>query len=104
MQDVLEKSKKPTYFKLTLPNTGDELTGAIWASGPPTQFLLHVCPAIYACKQIRLDANFAEANANLDLVIANSEYSSKKKKIKEKRVKNQLQVLRLRHLSLPLPR
>eukprot|EP00804_Cyclotella_cryptica_P014523 CCRYP_004822-RA/>CCRYP_004822-RA protein AED:0.00 eAED:0.00 QI:22/-1/0/1/-1/1/1/0/85 len=40
MQDVLEKNKKTTYFKLTLPNTGDELKVAVWASRTPEQFLL----------------------------------------------------------------
>ena len=42
VQDVLEKTKNTTYFKLTLPNTGNELKVAIWASGTPAQFLLHV--------------------------------------------------------------
>ena len=42
VQDALEKTKKTTYFKLTLPNTGNELKVAIWASGTPEQFLLHV--------------------------------------------------------------
>ena len=35
VQDALEKSKKTTYFKLTLPNNGNELKVAIWASGTP---------------------------------------------------------------------
>eukprot|EP00804_Cyclotella_cryptica_P028380 CCRYP_016426-RA/>CCRYP_016426-RA protein AED:0.65 eAED:1.00 QI:0/-1/0/1/-1/1/1/0/79 len=48
VQDVLEKTKKTTYFKLTLPNTGNELKVAIWASGTPEQFLLHVRSAIHA--------------------------------------------------------
>eukprot|EP00804_Cyclotella_cryptica_P006199 CCRYP_015282-RA/>CCRYP_015282-RA protein AED:0.37 eAED:0.37 QI:0/-1/0/1/-1/1/1/0/77 len=42
VQDALEKNKKTTYFKLTLPNTGNELKVAVWASGTPEQFLLHV--------------------------------------------------------------
>ena len=42
VQDAHEKNKKTTYFKLTLPNTGNELKVAVWASGTPEQFLLHV--------------------------------------------------------------
>jgi len=41
-QDALEKNKKTTYFKLTLPNTGNELKVAVWVSGTPKQFLLHI--------------------------------------------------------------
>eukprot|EP00804_Cyclotella_cryptica_P001718 CCRYP_009081-RA/>CCRYP_009081-RA protein AED:0.37 eAED:0.89 QI:0/0/0.2/1/1/1/5/139/417 len=41
VQDALAKDKKTTYFKLTLPNTGNELKVAVWASGTPEQFLLH---------------------------------------------------------------
>ena len=55
VQDALEKSKKTTYFKLTLPNTGNELKVAIWASGTPKQFLLHVCTVIHSCKQMGLN-------------------------------------------------
>ena len=39
MQDALEKNKKTTYFKLTLPNTGNELKVAVWASGTPELYL-----------------------------------------------------------------
>eukprot|EP00804_Cyclotella_cryptica_P015307 CCRYP_005411-RB/>CCRYP_005411-RB protein AED:0.38 eAED:1.00 QI:0/0/0/1/0/0/2/0/442 len=35
MQDALEKTKKTTYFKLTVPNTGNKLKVAVWASGTP---------------------------------------------------------------------
>eukprot|EP00804_Cyclotella_cryptica_P019640 CCRYP_013978-RA/>CCRYP_013978-RA protein AED:0.50 eAED:0.92 QI:0/0/0/0.5/1/1/2/0/367 len=41
VQDALAKDKKTTYFKLTLPNTGNELKVAVWASGTPEEFLLH---------------------------------------------------------------
>eukprot|EP00804_Cyclotella_cryptica_P014294 CCRYP_020763-RA/>CCRYP_020763-RA protein AED:0.44 eAED:0.44 QI:0/-1/0/1/-1/1/1/0/126 len=61
MQDALAKDKKTTYFKLTLPNTGNELKVAVWESGTPEQFLLHVCSAIHVCKQMGLDTDFAEA-------------------------------------------
>ena len=50
VQDALEKSKKTTYFKLTLPNTRTELKVAIWASRTPEQFLLHVRTAMHVCK------------------------------------------------------
>jgi len=52
--DALEKGKKTTYVKLTLPN---ELKVAVWASGTPEQFLLHVRSAIHACKQMGLDTD-----------------------------------------------
>ena len=42
VQDALEKSKKTTYVNLTLPNTGNELKVAVWASGTPEQFVLHI--------------------------------------------------------------
>ena len=71
MQEALEKSKKTTYFKLTLPNTGSKLKVALWASGTPEQFILHVCSAIHACKQMEHDIKFSKAeeavaNAILD--------------------------------------
>jgi hypothetical protein len=59
IQDALKKAKKTTYVKLTLPNTGNELKVAVWASGTPEQFVLHVCSVFHACKQMGLDANFA---------------------------------------------
>ena len=59
VQDALEKSKKTTYFKLTLPNTGNELKVAIWASGTPEQFLLHVHTAMHVCKQLGLETEEA---------------------------------------------
>eukprot|EP00804_Cyclotella_cryptica_P027897 CCRYP_003796-RA/>CCRYP_003796-RA protein AED:0.34 eAED:1.00 QI:0/0/0/1/1/1/2/0/430 len=90
VQDALVKNKKTTYFKLTLPNTGNKLKVAVWASGTPEQFLLHVRSAIHACKQMRLDTSFADAEkaiktAKLDAEIAKEEYaqlhnSEKKKK------------------------
>ena len=50
MQDALKKNRKTTYFKLTLPNMGNELKVAVWASGTLEQFLLHVRSASQACK------------------------------------------------------
>ena len=91
VQDALEKSKKTTYVKLTLPNTGNELKVAVWASGTPEQFVLHIRSAIHACKQMGLDAKFAETeqtviNAELEAELAKSEYvklrNSEKKKNK----------------------
>ena len=58
IQEALEKNKKNTYFKLTLPNTGNKLKVALWASGTPKHFLLHVHLAIHACKQMGLDKSF----------------------------------------------
>ena len=54
VQDALDKTKKTMYFKLTLPNTGNELKVAIWASGTPEQFLLHVRTAMHICKRLVL--------------------------------------------------
>ena len=55
MQDAFKKSKKTTYFKLTLPNTGNELKVGIRVSETPEQFLLHVHAVIHVCKQTGLD-------------------------------------------------
>ena len=91
VQDALEKTKKTTYIKLTLPNTVNELKVAVWASGTPEQFVLHVRSAIHTCKQMGLDANFVEAeqtviNAELKAKLAKTEYvklcSSERKKNK----------------------
>ena len=73
---------------MTLPHTENELKVAIWASGTPKQFLLHVHTAIHAFKQMGFDADFIEAKVALksvilDLDIAKSENSSKKKEAKE---------------------
>jgi hypothetical protein len=61
VQDALEKNKKTTYVKLTLPNTGNELKVSVWLSVTPEQFVLHIRSAIHACKQMGLDTNFADA-------------------------------------------
>eukprot|EP00804_Cyclotella_cryptica_P010512 CCRYP_016309-RA/>CCRYP_016309-RA protein AED:0.37 eAED:0.37 QI:22/-1/0/1/-1/1/1/0/88 len=41
VQDALAKDEKTNDFKLTLPNRGNELKVAAWASGTPEQRLLH---------------------------------------------------------------
>ena len=66
VQDALKKTKKSTYFKLILPNTGNELKVAIWASGTPEQFLLHLSTAMHVCKQIGLETKEANAMMVLD--------------------------------------
>ena len=68
VQDALEKTKKTMYFKLTLPNTSNELKVAIWTSGTPEQFLLHVRTAMHVCKQLGLETK--EANAMMALEAA----------------------------------
>ena len=80
VQEALERTKKTNYFKLTLPHTGSELKVALWASGTPEQFILHVRAAIHACKQMEHDVKYqnakeAVANANLDLEIKKEEYA-----------------------------
>ena len=79
IQEALEKKKKVTYFKLTLPSTKSNMRVAQWTSRTPEQFLLHVCTAIYTCKQMELDANFARAQdavttAELNLEMTRESY------------------------------
>eukprot|EP00804_Cyclotella_cryptica_P015562 CCRYP_003573-RA/>CCRYP_003573-RA protein AED:0.43 eAED:1.00 QI:0/0/0/1/1/1/2/0/248 len=61
---------------------GNELKVAVWASGTPEQFLLHVRSAIHACKQMGLDTDFAEAKAvetaRIEAELAKEEYVNKK--------------------------
>ena len=59
---------------------GSKLKVTLWASGTPEQFILHVCLAIHACKQMEHDIKFsrvkeAVANAMLDLEIKKVEYA-----------------------------
>ena len=103
MQDALEKNKKTTYFKLTLPNTRNELKVAVWVSGTPEQFLRHIRSEIHTCKQMGLDTSFAEVEravetAKLDAEIAKGEYTQlryakRKKKVSKERY--QVPLLRL---------
>jgi len=79
VQEALEKTKKTIYFKSTLPNSSSKLKVALWASGTPEQFILHVGSAIHACKQMEHDIKYlnteeAVAMANLDLDIKKEEY------------------------------
>ncbi len=89
MQDALEKNKMTTYFKWTLPNTGNKLKVAIWASRTPKQFLLHVRTAMQVCKQLCLETK--EANAMMVLEAAyfeldaiKAEYTKLAKSAKQK--------------------
>jgi hypothetical protein len=61
VQEALEKSKKTNCFKLTLPSMGSKLKVALWASGTPKQFILHVHSAIHACKQMEHDVKYLNA-------------------------------------------
>ncbi len=47
VQDAHEKIKKTKYFKLMPPNMGNKLKVAVWASGTPGQFLLHICTVMH---------------------------------------------------------
>jgi hypothetical protein len=74
VQEAPEKTKETNYFKLMVPNTGSELKVALWASGTPKQFVLHVRSAIHAYKLMEHDVTFsnaeeAVATAILDLEI-----------------------------------
>eukprot|EP00804_Cyclotella_cryptica_P020538 CCRYP_003393-RA/>CCRYP_003393-RA protein AED:0.40 eAED:0.79 QI:0/0/0/1/1/1/2/0/347 len=89
VQDALE-GQKTTYFKLTLPNTGNELKVAVWASGTPEQFLLHVRSAIHACKQMGLDTDFAAAEkavetAKIEAELAKQDYVTVRNAEKKKK-------------------
>ena len=80
VQEALERTKKTNYFKLTLPHTGSELKVALWASGTPEQFILHVRAAIHACKQMEHDVKCQDAEeavetAIMDLDIKKEEYA-----------------------------
>ena len=80
VQEVLMKNKKTNYFKLMLHHTGSKLKVILWATRTPKQFILHVHPAIYTCKQMEHDIKFsnakeAVANAILDLEIRKDEYA-----------------------------
>jgi hypothetical protein len=59
---------------------GSKLKLALWASGTPKQFILHVCSVIHTRKQVEHDVKFsraeeAVANAILDLEIKKEEYA-----------------------------
>ncbi len=62
---------------------------AIWASGTPKHFLLHVCTAEHVCKQIGLDTNYANAMMAPEAVYfkldaAKTEYAQLAKATKKK--------------------
>ena len=97
VQDALEKSKKTTYFKLTLPNMENKLKVVIWVSGSPKQFFLHVRTARHVCKQIGLGTNYTDAALALEaayckLGATKTEYAqlakATKKKAKEQKEKD----------------
>ena len=71
------------------PNTGNEPKVAIWTSGTPEQFLLHVCTAMHVCKQLGLETKEANAMMTLEaayckLDAAKVEYAKLAKSAKQK--------------------
>eukprot|EP00804_Cyclotella_cryptica_P011700 CCRYP_020713-RA/>CCRYP_020713-RA protein AED:0.12 eAED:0.73 QI:0/0/0/1/0/0/2/0/369 len=89
VQDALAKDKKTTYFK-TLPNTRNALKVAVWASGTPEQFLLHVRSVIHTCKQMGLDTDFTAAKkavetAKIESELAKQEYVTVRNAEKKKK-------------------
>ena len=76
VQDALEKSKKTTYFKWTLPNTGNDLKVALWVSGTAEQFLLHVHTTMNVCTHICLNTNEADAMMALETAYCELEAKS----------------------------
>jgi hypothetical protein len=94
VQEALEKNKKTIYFKLILSHMVSELKVALWASGSPEQFILHVCSAIHACKQMENDVKFlnakeAIATVTLDLDIRKEEYAQVRNSERKKNKGNQ---------------
>ena len=77
VQEVLKKCKMNNYFKLMLLNMGSELKVALWASGTPEKFILHVHSVIHACQMEHnvkyLNAKEAVVMTNLDLDIKKEE-------------------------------
>ena len=67
-----------TYFKLTLPNVGNELNVEVWTFRTPKQFLVHVCSAIHVCKQMGLDSNFAKLEKAVKTVVPDTELTKRK--------------------------
>ena len=70
---ALKKNKRTNSFKLTLPHTGSELKVALWVSGTPKQFILHVHSAIHACKQMEHDVKFSRAEEAVATAMLNLE-------------------------------
>ena len=82
------------YFKLTLPNTKNELKVVIRASRTPQQFLLHVCTAIHVCKQLgpetkESDDMMALEAAYCKLDATKGEYANAKQKVKNSKKKEE---------------
>ena len=93
VQDALEKVKKTTYIKLTLPNTGNELKVAVWASRTPEWFLLHICSTIHTSKQMGLDTDFTEA----EKAVINAELHAELAKMEDVQVRSSEKKHSIRH-------
>ena len=105
IQDALKTKKKSNHFKLTLPETRSEMRVAIWASGTPEHFLIHVHGAVNIIQQMGLDSKFNKAddaveNLRLDLDIAKDAYS--KAESTKRRRKRTHPIWKLRQPKWPL--
>jgi hypothetical protein len=60
IQDALQTKNKITYLELMLPEVGSKLQVAIWASGTPEHFLIHMCGALQVLNQMDLPMKFTE--------------------------------------------
>ncbi len=69
----LAHRKKTIYFKLTLPNTGNELKVAVWVTWTPEQVLLYASTGILMRNQIGLDPIFANAEKAFETMILDPE-------------------------------
>ena len=79
VQDALKKNKRTMYFKLMPPHTRIKLKVAIWVSGTPKLFLIHVRGVIHVVKEMELDVKLQEAtqtleSTNIDLDIAKATF------------------------------
>ena len=57
---MLKTKTKTASFKVMLPETGSELCMAIWASGTPEHFLIHMHRVVYFINQMSLAMKFKE--------------------------------------------
>ena len=100
------EEQKTTYFKLTLHNKENELKVAVWASMTLEHFLLHICSAVHAFKQMGHDTSFTKAataleNAALDIELMKREntYSKHKTPRRANAKVTKVENLRLLHLQ-----
>ena len=81
IQEALERKPTTSQFKVKLPSTCSELRVAIWASGTPEHFLIHVRGAVHVINQMPgtiEEAMRSVESTKLMVEIAKSEFDTKK--------------------------